>query len=311
MLAELSFSPSIFLKSSYAVEEICDARLNAIRKGLLEHSMVHDLRSGALSRHALAHEDLHPKAKELLKKMKKRGRLHAVPAQGEQDPHDTHGWVQEAIASAQQLPVSGIIACQVGKDQAENQPLVKDIAKCPTSSWWTEGVMRNSWMLGRNAAEYRRHTDPLMRYANSLAFYDPYLDPSERRYAYFPTIFEPVRQRSEKPTVEFHRIVFKGSGQNRQILDQNTLEAGFACLSQALKRLGVTATVYVWSNDHNRYLITDLGGFQFGNSLDTSEDASTHDTWSRIDRGDADKIARLHDPAVNGSMLRFRFEIGA
>jgi hypothetical protein len=311
MLAELSFSPSIFLKSSYAVDELCDARLNAIRKGLLEHSMAHDLRSGALSRHALAHEDLHPKAKELLKKMQKSRRLHAVPAQGAQDPQDTHGWVQEAVASAQQLPVSGIIACQNGKDQTQDQPLVTDIAKCPTSGWWTEGVMRHSWMLGRNAADYSRHIEPLMRHANSLAFYDPYLDPSESRYAYFPTIFEPVRQRSEKPTVEFHRIVFKGSGQNRQILDQRALEAAFAPLSQSLKRLGVTATVYVWSNDHNRYLITDLGGFQFGNSLDTSEDVSTHDTWSRIERSDADKIARLHDPAVNGSMLRFRFVIGA
>jgi hypothetical protein len=311
MLAELSFSPSIFLKSSYAVEELCDARLIAIRKGLLEHSISHDLRDGSLSRHALSHEDLHPKGKELLKKMQKSRRLQAVPAIGKQEPQDTLGWVQEAVASAGQLPVSGIIACQVGKGQTEDQPLVTDIARCPTSTWWTEGVMRNSWMLGRNAADYSRHIEPLMRHANSLAFFDPYLDPSENRYAYLPTIFEPVRYRSEKPTVEFHRIVFKGSGQNRQILDQRTLEAAFAPLSQSLKRLGVTATVYVWPNDHNRYLITDLGCFQFGNSLDTSEDTSTHDTWSRIERGDADKIARLHDPAVNGSMMRFRFEIGA
>lgn len=310
MLAELSFSPSIFLKSSYAVEELCDARLNAIRKGLLEYSVSHDLRSGALSRHALAHKDLHPKAKELLKKMQKSRRLHAVPAQGEQEPQDTLGWVQEAVASAGQLLVSGIIACQNGKDQTQDQPLVTDIAKCPTSAWWTEGVMRNSWMLGRNATDYSRHIEPLMRCANSLAFYDPYLDPSESRYAYLPTIFEPVRHRSEKPTVEFHRIVFKGSGQNRQIFDQRTLEAAFVPLSQELKRLGVTAKVYVWSNDHNRYLLTDLGGFQFGNSLDTSEDATTHDTWSRIERRDADNIARLHDPAVNGSRLCFQFGIG-
>jgi len=310
MLAELSFSPSIFLKSSYAVEELCDARLNAIRKGLLEYTVAHDLRSGALSRHALSHEDLHPKAKELLKKMQKSRRLHAVPAQGEQDPQDTLGWVQEAVASARQSPVTGIIACQNGKGQTQDQPLVTDIAKCPTSSWWTDGVMRSSWVLDRTAADYARRLEPLIRHANSLIFFDPYLDPAGARYAYLPSIFDSLQGREEKPLLEFHRVIYQGSGPGRKILNQAELQDAFTPLSSHLRTLGAKATVYAWADDHNRYLITDLGCFQFGNSLDTSDDPTTHDTWARIERTDADVISRLHDPAVNGTRLMSRFEIG-
>lgn len=310
MLAELSFSPSIFLKSSYDVDELCDARLNSIRKGLLEYTISHDLRDGSLSRHALSHEELHPKAKELLKKMQKGRRLKPVPATGNHEPHETLEWIREATGSAERLPVGGIITCPSGKAQAQDQPLVTDISKCPTTEWWTGNVMRSSWMLTRTAADYLRHLEPLVRHANSLAFYDPYLDPSEARYAYLPAIFNSLLERPEKPMLEFHRVVYRGSGQARQLLDQKALQEAFAPLSYHLSKLGVAATVFAWADDHNRYLISDLGCFQFGNSLDTSNDPNTHDTWARIERADADQIARLHDPAVNGARLSFRFEIG-
>lgn len=311
MLAELSFTPSIFLKSSYAVEELCDARLNAIRKALLEYTISHDLSDGTLSRQALSHQELHPKAKELLKKMQKNRRLKPVPATGDHEPNETLEWLREANSSAERLPVAGIITCQNGKEQAQDQPLVTDISRCPTAQWWTGNVMRSSWMLNRTAADYCRHLEPLVRLANSLAFYDPYLDPSEARYAYLPAIFDSLRERGEKPMLEFHRAVSGGYGTARGPLNQAELQEAFAPLSFNLRGLGVKATVYAWADAHNRYLFSDLGCFQFGNSLDASRDPTTHDTWARIERADADQIARLHDPAVNAAKLRFRFTIGA
>ena len=311
MIPELSLSPSIFCSSAFALPEVCAAHLQAMKNIFLEDALIHDLRSGDFSAATLGDENIHPKGKELMKKMIKKRRLFSVRSALAATSVCPTDWVQEALESHKAMPVSGIITCGTAKQAFKTDNMIADVANCTSATWWGGSVARQSWNPTRTVAGYSHLLEPLLRHANSLVIIDPHFDPSVERYQVLDQLLLPLSARTEKPTVELHRVCYEGSGPNRKILSNNTIEQRFSVLSRSLRAIGVVVEVFVWNDDHNRYLLTDLGDFQLGNGLDVSRSVGAMDTWSRIDRITADDISRRHDPGAMASNLQHRFVIGA
>jgi hypothetical protein len=72
----------------------------------------------------------------------------------------------------------------------------------------------------------------------------------------------------------------------------------------------LSCQVFIWWDEHDRQVISNLIGLHFGNGFDTSRDANATATWTRMSSGERDAIQREFDPAVNGSKLYHRFMVG-
>ena len=309
MFAELAISPSVFLGTSFASPDVCDAHLSGLKDVLLNSTLTRDLRGGSFSTHILGCVGLHERGKELLKQMIKRRRLIPFPAALEADPETSADWIREAMRSHEKQPLTGMLSCAAVKGEFDS-PLVADIAKRGSVDWWHQEVLRSSWTIPRTIVDYQILLAPLFRHANSIRFIDPHLDPSQARYSGFGTLLLPLKYREEAPEIEIHRVCYSGSGESRRVLTEADIRGLFAGLSEQLSAHGLRATVFVWADDHDRHILTDIGGLMLGNGLDTSHAVDTAVTWSRIDRYTQDQISRRHDTAVNGKNLRFQFDIG-
>lgn len=311
MIPELSLSPSIFFSSAFALPEVCAAHLQGMKNTLLEVALTHDLRSGGFSAATLSDANIHPKGKELMKKMLLKRRLCFVKPALEATPINSTDWVREAVESHTTSPVQGIVTCGTVKQVFRENTLVADVSNCTSAPWWARSVARQSWNTDRSVEGYSQLLEPVLRHANSLVIIDPHFDPSVERYQVLDQLLLPLRARTEQPRVELHRVCYDGAGPNRTILSGNSIENRFSVLSRSLRDIGVVVDVYVWADGHNRYLLTDLGSFLLGNGLDVSRSVGAQDTWSRIDRTTADDVSRHHDPGVMATNLRHRFVIGA
>jgi hypothetical protein len=66
-------------------------------------------------------------------------------------------------------------------------------------------------------------------------------------------------------------------------------------LNQPLQDIGLVASVFIWDDFHDRYLITDLIGLLMGNGFDITKNPDAITTWARISREDREKIQREFD----------------
>lgn len=309
MFAELAISPSVFLAASFAAPEVCDAHLSGLKDVLLNYTLTRDLRNGDFCAGVLNSNGLHKRGKELLNQMRKQRRLVPFPAVLPAGPETAADWILEAMGSHQKQPLIGMLSCAAVKAAFPN-PLVVDVARRTGAVWWQEIVSRSSWAIPRTTEAYQELLSPLYRHANSIRFIDPHLDPTRKGYSRFGELLLPMKGRVEVPLIEIHRVCSSGSGPAKTILQDGQIRAMFSDLSELLNANGLGATVFVWSEGHDRHILTDLGGFVLGNGLDTSTTPDSSVTWSRIDRATQEKIARRHDPNVNAKELRDKFTIG-
>jgi len=80
-------------------------------------------------------------------------------------------------------------------------------------------------------------------------------------------------------------------------------------LTESLRLAGLTATVHIWDDFHDRYLISNLIGISLPNGFDTSGAPGAVTTWIRLGRRDRDDIQREFDPAARRHVLRDHFEV--
>ena len=311
LLPQISVEPTVFSPTGYAHSDVCDAHLTGLKETLLERVLVHDLYEGQLSQTALKDLPSMSKGREILKKMHQRGRLLAVPKVSRSQPSDGSAWVTEALNSNKSKPVAGILATPPAKAQFAGEALVSDITKRTGSTWWQEDVERQSWTVQRTAHQFLAHLAPLLLHAHSLTLVEPYLDPSDKGYAWLSQLVELLAKRDRPPDVlEFHRGHQEGSGDGRRLFDSQAMSEIFAPIGGALKRHGIRARVVVWHKMHNRYLLTNLGSFSLGNSL--REERNDTDTWTRLDQKTRTDLHRQYDAEVHTNRLVYNpIHIGA
>jgi hypothetical protein len=309
MFAELAISPSVFCSGSYGSPDVCDAHLSGLKDVLLNATLTRDLRAGDFREYTGKCTGLDQRGKELLKQMFKQRRLVPYSAALPESPVSPADWIREAMASHASQPLSGILTCAAVKAEFPDA-LIADVAKRGGAAWWQQEVLRNSWSIRRTNSDYLKLLSPLYRHANSICLIDPHLDPTRPGYSAVGELLLPLAGRADCPQIELHRVCYTGSGPTRTLLSEVEIKRRFSDLSAQLKASNLGATVFVWCDDHDRHILSDIGGLVLGNGVDTSNAPGDSVTWSRIDRATRDEVARRHDPAVNGKLLSFTFKIG-
>ena len=308
MLSEITLAPSVFLTTGYESEEGCNASLLGAEDILLERALIHDLWNGRLSAETIRANGLSTRGRKLLGALKTRRRLIKVGPAGQTKPETSLEWTEEAVRSHALRPVVGVLVGPGDAALFEDCAMVASINMRGDTPWWRE-VKRRSWDHPRKSEAYLRLLRPLLVHANSLTFIDPYFDPSSKSYSYLSEAFFLLGERSSKPHVEIHRSCY--NTMQRDPVDSLALETLFAPLSKVVLDLRLSVEVFCWTDIHNRYLLTDLGGFMLGNSLSTSSNPTADDCWAAIDSDTAENLERKHSTAHRPNSLYHQFNLGA
>lgn len=309
LLADYAITPDVFDVDSYSNEDACRQSLELIRETMLTEGLVRDLRAGEWRR---LFEDnnrsWYSRGKELIKKLVTQKRLiEFVPALPNQ-PADDQGWCAEALGTHQAVPLSGgVIVTESVKATYPQEPLVARIDRLGSAPWWAS--RSPSVTLDRSIEDYKEHLDLVLRYSNSLLFVDPYLDPRKREYEKFDELLVRAGNRMPSPLIELHRVCYEGSGPNREILKVEDIEENFRHgLESPLQGAGLEATVFVWDDFHDRYLISNLIGISLPYGFGTGVYPS-RTRWTRLGRSDRDDAQREFDKASKQHKLHKQFTI--
>ena len=309
LLAEYALTPDVFDMSCYSNEDVCDLRLQAIKDVLLNAGLVRNMRDGQWARLFLEeYRPWHRRGKELLRKLVLQKRLvpHA-PALAD-SPITDADWCEEALATHRVTALSGIIISNAIEEKYRSNRMVVSIEKLTGTAWWTG--QSTSMRLLRNLENYKEALRLVLRHANSIMFIDPHIDLELQRYKDFIPLLQCAGGRSPRPQIEIHRVCYKGSGVNRQILDLDELEASFRdTLTQAIETSGLSVEIYIWDDFHDRYVISNLIGISVPNGFDTTSAPNSITTWTRLGRNDRDDIQREFDPASKRHKLKRQFMI--
>lgn len=275
----------------------------------LEEALIRNLHLGAWL-HVFRKNDRpwHRRALELLRKLVKQNRLRLAEEALPTFPTNDADWCREALASHQIDPMTGIISTAPVVDEVGINPVVGRIDRLGSAACWT--CRSTSTRLARCLAAYQDHLRLIMSSANSVMLIDPHLDPTQLRYTDVLSMLLLAKGRRIKPLIEIHRVMYVGSGRDRQLIESVEWEDRFRNSWQTdLAAARLQVEVFIWDDHHDRYLITDLIGIEMGNGYDTTTNERDITTWSRISRKDRDDIQREFHPASNRHALRHRFTV--
>ncbi|MDD5198394.1 MAG: hypothetical protein PHC88_01200 [Terrimicrobiaceae bacterium] len=308
MLSEFGISPAFFRSDAYESNSVADVCLGSIFRPLLEECVVRNLRNGEWAQFATRQTPLHLKAKELLKKLAVRNRLVSYSPTGATLPTDDLEWEQEALASHQAEPLTGLIFHREAKEQRyPTNPDVSCPERLPGTPFWRDRPC--SYRIPRTLAEYRPIIDPFIRWANYIAFIDPHLDPDAWKYRDFlQLLINPILlRRTIGPKIEIHRVAWRGDGTDRRPLVHELENSFNSRWSQTLRSNGLSIEVYLWDNFHDRFLATNLMGMSWSNGFDMTSDAAARATISRLSRTDLDGLQNEFgsNSAIHGLIHRF------
>lgn len=313
MLDEYVLVPDIFDSTAYSSAVLIDLLLPHLREPLMQEALVRDLAGGGWSGYCMANAgNLHKYCKEFVRKLDQSNRLCKQPKAGLGNLNTALDWCHEGVSSANAMPpLSGIIAAHTTKQDAAftTQQQVISIERLTAATWWRQQGRSPSIMLDRKTPDYLAALQRTLAQANSLMFIDPYLDPSTSGYGQFNQLLAPLAQRNPKPKIELHRSFNKGLPQGT-LPDKAFWEKAFAGLSAQIKAQGLTAEVFIWSDFHDRHLVTDIIGVTAAAGFDVTAKPNDMTTWSRMGRDSKDTIQRLFDPAARPTSLCWRFWIG-
>lgn len=307
MLAEYALIPDIFDSSCYSSSLVCDVHLRNLKEILLNEALVRDLRDGEWRSYVqkdIVHRNL--LAKELLKKLIKQNRLRRSVAVLCKYPENNIEWCQEALYSHKKDPFAGIIAANSVWETFREEKFVASIENLHNTVWWQS--RSPSSRLSRNTKAYKEILYRVLTQANSIMFIDPYIDPSRPNYSEFIQLLLAISP--NRPVIEIHRVCYTGSGNDRIIYTKDDLYKMFSSLNERLKYEGLTATVFVWDDFHDRYLITDIIGVSIPYGFDISNNPNEITTWTRLGRNDKDSIQREFDLASGRHKCKHQFKVG-
>ena len=193
--------------------------------------------------------------------------------------NDSFTWLENAEQENSPHSFHVILARDNPRDQS-NVVRAEDISPGPDNRAWDNPPP--SITINRTATSMAVCLEPLLRYATQIHFIDPH--------------FCPLQDRFKNPLREFLRIICYGS---RQITLEYHVSASYSdapdwnefqqdCEDRLPELIpsGFTLTIRRWNTRvggdrfHNRYILTDIGGVAFGNSI--AEDPIGEDNISRL-----------------------------
>jgi len=308
MIAEYALIPDVFAPASYASPEACDRHLRELKEGIISRGVVRNLHNGGWWSFIEKHRDRWDKrGRELLKKLKQQGRLCGAVSCAGEAPEDSAGWCVEALASHAQAPLSGIVADDLTATEHLGNDAVAPVTKLTEQTWWMGG--KNSIELKRTTDAYLQALEPTLTHSKSIMFIDPHLDPTLSHYGSIVEMLRACGSRTPGPRIEIHRVCYSGSGPGRQIRTNAEWEECFkAVLGQTVRQSGLGVEVFIWTDFHDRYLISNLIGILIPNGFDIELNPSIT-RWARLDHEHRDSVQREFDPPSGAHKLHHRFTI--
>ena len=318
MISEFAILPDVFAASpgcNGAAHDACMAQLTEL---FLNEGVVRDLRHGEWRRTVCENANhLTSAGRQLVKSLLSSNRLRKFEASPLPPPSSSEEWLWEAQRS-QKLGIHDrtLLATLASPEMADQEadPFVVSIQGLHATTWWNS--RRNSVRLQRQTDAYIQQLKPLFRYSNSLLFIDPNLNPQKPGYSQFGLLLRSARHSEGKPDlIEIHRSCKDPGGATLQEQYPSRSEwiAKFEGLGRELGANGLGATVFLWEDFHDRYLISNLMGLSIPYGFDICTDAHRHQlrtTWTTLGRRDADEIRREFDRS-NQERLRYEpFDIG-
>ena len=305
LLGEYALTPDVFNGTAYTSDEVCGLHLQALKEVLLHEGLVRNLRAGEWAKtFDDSSRPWHQRGKELLKKLRTQHRIVFADPAAATTPQSDADWCVEALASHSAQPLAGVIATDATAAPHARNAIVSSVSKLSSAPWWAS--RSPSLRLGRTLVDYEAALAPVLRHANSLMFVDPFIDPTDQRqYGDLMKLLAGLRTRSVKPLVEIHRAAWYAGGNNKRPQVSEVVAALTPAITTAAKNAGLSVSVFLWDDIHDRYLITDLIGIglQYGFGTTTKPNAQT--TWHRLGRSDRDSIQREFDPAHRQPRHRF------
>lgn len=305
MLDEYVLVPDIFDPAAYSNAALIDAYLSFLREPLMQEALVRDLADGGWRKYCVDNSgNLHRLNKEFVRKLIQGNRLRKFPRQAQQEPASFADWCNEGLGAHAAEALTGIIVGHNTK-QAFNQNEVASVERLTASSWW-QG-RSPSVSVDRKTAEYQRVLARILVQANSFMFIDPYLDPSIQGYRQFHQLLAPLANRNPIPRIELHRSFNKGLPLN-VAPDEAHWKNAFTGLGAQLAANGLSAEVFIWSEFHDRFMVSDVIGINASAGFDVTNRPNDFAVWSRLGRDNKDAIQKQFDPAAN--QPKWQFMIG-
>lgn len=294
MLSEFALSPAIFRTNSYESNGVADVCLGTLRMPLLEDCVVRNLHGGDWFQQLKEQRDtLHPKAKELLEKLRNQSRLVGHEPCDNECPRSDEGWENEALVSHERASLAGMI---FSKDAKVNRHRENRLVACPeklsSSDFWKERSC--SLRIPRTINDYCNLLLPLLRHATGIAFIDPHLDPKQDRYKDFLRLFThpALTGRGCKPAIEIHRVAWLGDGKDKRSRSSEIESIFKEEWATQIANCGMKIKVFLWDDFHDRFVHSNLLSMNWSNGFDTTTDSSARVTVSRLSRVDRDDLQK-------------------
>lgn len=196
---------------------------------------------------------------------------------------DTFTWLENAEHEQKNSlhPFYAILARDNPRDQS-NVVRGADISSGTANRAWDQPPP--SITVNRTATSMAACIEPMLRYATRIRFIDPHFCALQERY--------------QKPLCEFLRIICDNKREVKLELHASANNGlDWECFLQECKEglphlipKDFTLTIHLWENRekgqkfHNRYILTDIGGVQFGTGLNlkTTKDSQDQDIITRL-----------------------------
>ena len=188
--------------------------------------------------------------------------------------NDSFTWLENAEQENRLYPFHAILAHDNPRNQS-NVVRMEDISSEPDNRAWDDPPP--SVTVNRTATSMAACIEPLLRYSTRIRFIDPHFCAKHKRF--------------QDPLCEFLRIICVSNRRVRLELHASANNAsGWEDFRQECEEelphiipKGFTLTIRLWKNQnkgqkfHNRYILTDIGGVQFGTGLDQEITKGTQD----------------------------------
>lgn len=314
LFGEWALTPGVFEEGAWGAggSAAQALALELVRLLTLEGGgFVRDLRGGAWVTRVLELCATNDRARRLVTALRQRGRLVTVPGVRAAQPADDLGWCHEACCSHDRnaRPIEAVLTMPVTASQiretAEWRKVtgglmpdrVASFEELSERTWWRP--MEHSVVLPRATDAYLRAVSALLQNARSVQFADPHMEPGRRGYGgEFGRWIQRLADRREPPSeVRVHRVIYRGSSQNRVVLAPAEIRGWFEDALRVVRNRRFEVRLLIWPDFHDRHLLTDVGGVQMSNGFDVSADPTARTTWGRLSNGALDELTKQFDEA--------------
>lgn len=306
MFRDIAIMPGALVEERYATRELYDARIDVLRMGLTDGTIVRNLHNGDWLRHIRSLTGVGLRGQRLLATLESRKCLEDTDNFAAACPATDAEWLAEARGSHRRMPLTGVVA--PSGEAIAVDPSVAPVELLVDQPWWTSVATQRA--IHRTRDGYLHELGPLLVGQPWMAFVDQYIDPEANRFEHMPVLFAHAMPKRLSRLVELHRTPTRSRRGIREELPIAEWQTSFERhWGKRVRRAGYTLRVHLWDYLHDRFLHTRRGTVAFTNSFDLDSGGAPEMTMSVVPRERSDSLLRALDPAVSAANYVGGFEL--